>query len=113
MSRWTGRRWSIRHFRSPRICRHSRILQKTKGGRAMVIRNFRGSRRWGAMAIETALVMIPTVMFLFGVFEFGRLLMDWNVLNNAAREGCRYALVDNTSATVSTDVQTVVNKYMG
>ena len=43
-------------------------------------------------------------MFIFGVFEYGRLLMDWNVLNNAAREGCRYALVNNTSTTISTDV---------
>ena len=72
----------------------------------MALRNVRGNRRWGAMAIETALVMIPTVMFLFGVFEYGRLLMDWNVLNNAAREGCRFALANNTDATLAADVQT-------
>ena len=63
----------------------------------MAIRKLRGSRRWGAAAIETVLVLIPTLMLLFGVFEYGRLLMDWNVLNNAAREGCRYALANNTS----------------
>ena len=45
-------------------------------------------------------------MFIMGVFEYGRLLMDWNVLNNAAREGCRYALANNTSTTISTDVTT-------
>jgi Flp pilus assembly protein TadG len=51
-------------------------------------------------------------MFIFAVFEFGRLLMVWNVLNNAAREGCRYALVNNTSATVATDVTTQVTNRM-
>ncbi len=51
-------------------------------------------------------------MFLFGIFEYGRLLMDWSLLNNAAREGCRYALANNTSSTVSTGVQGVVTSYM-
>ncbi len=46
-------------------------------------------------------MLIPTLMLLFGVFEYGRLLMDWNVLNNAAREGCRFALANNTDATLS------------
>jgi len=78
----------------------------------MVIRKHRSGRRWGAAAIETAMVMIPMTMFLFGVFEYGRLLMNWNLLNNAAREGCRYALVNNTSGTISTSVQTTVTNYM-
>ena len=38
--------------------------------------------------------------------------MDWNLLNNAAREGCRYAIANNTSSTISTDVQTLVTTYM-
>ena len=38
--------------------------------------------------------------------------MDWNLLNNAAREGCRYAIANNTSTTISTDVQTIVTNYM-
>jgi Flp pilus assembly protein TadG len=70
-----------------------------------------GSRR-GAAAVETALVILPVVMFLCGVFEYGRLLMVWNVLNNAAREGCRYALVNNTASTIVTDVQNVVTTRM-
>jgi Flp pilus assembly protein TadG len=63
--------------------------------------------------VETALVLIPLTMFVFGVFEYGRLLMSWNLLNNAAREGCRYALANNTSSTISTDVQNLVTAYMG
>src|SRR4051794_39895437 len=70
-------------------------------------------RRRGAVAVETALVITWMIVFIMGVFEYGRLLMDWNLLNNAAREGCRYALANNTSATISTSVQTIVTNYMG
>jgi len=79
----------------------------------MVIDQRLAGRRRGAQAIETAFVMTWMIMFVLGVFEYGRLLMDWNVLNNAAREGCRYALANNTSSTISTDVQTLVTSYMG
>jgi len=79
----------------------------------MVTRTLRRNRRLGAAAVETALVILPLIMFLTGVFEYGRLLMVWNVLNNAAREGCRYAVVNNTSTTISTDVQGIVNTRMG
>src|SRR3954451_3490109 len=78
----------------------------------MMIRPGRGKRRWGATAVETGLVLLPMTMFLCGIFEYGRFLMDWNLLNNAAREGCRYALVNNTSTSVNTDVQNVVTKFM-
>ena len=70
-------------------------------------------RRPGATAVETALVLIPLTMLVFGVFEYGRLLMHWNLVNNAAREGCRYALANNTSTTISTDVQTLATNVMG
>src|ERR1700687_4237113 len=78
----------------------------------MVIRRH-GNERSGATAAETALVIIPLVLVLFGIFQYGRLLMDWNVLNNAAREGCRYALVNNTAATISTDVTGIVTTRLG
>jgi Flp pilus assembly protein TadG len=78
----------------------------------MVIRKHRASRRRGAVAAETAIVLIPCVTLIFGVFEYSRLLMDWNLLNNAAREGCRYAVVNNTDPTISTDVQSTVTKFM-
>ena len=73
----------------------------------------RKHRRWATAAVETALVMLPMTMVLFGVFEYGRLLMVWNLVNNAAREGCRYALVNNTAATITTDVTNIVTARMG
>jgi len=56
--------------------------------------------------------MIPLTMCVFAVFEYGWLLMNWNLLNNAAREGCRYALANNTSSTINTDVQGIVTNFM-
>jgi Flp pilus assembly protein TadG len=79
----------------------------------MIMRTHGRTRRRGATAVETALVMVPVIMLLMGVFEYGRLLMDRNVLNNAAREGCRFALVNNTSSTINSDVQGVVTAFLG
>ena len=78
----------------------------------MIIGKSCGDRRRGATAVETALVLMPLLMFLFGIFEYGRLLMDWNLLDNAAREGCRYALANNQDTTLSTDVTSIVTNYM-
>jgi Flp pilus assembly protein TadG len=78
----------------------------------VVIRKVRARGRRGAVPLETALVLIPLLSLIFGIFEFSRLLMDWNLLNNAAREGCRYAVVHNTDTTISTEVQTTVTNFM-
>jgi Flp pilus assembly protein TadG len=83
----------------------------------MVTRKLNGSRRRGAATVETAVIMIPLVMLLFGVFEYGRLLMELNLVNNSAREGCRFAIVNNTTysstANLTTAVLNVVNSRMG
>ncbi len=80
----------------------------------MLIRQDGGHpRRTGAVAVETALVMMLMASLVFAVFEYGRLMMDWNLLNNAAREGCRYAIANNTNTSVSTNVTSTVTTYMG
>jgi Flp pilus assembly protein TadG len=76
-----------------------------------VLRSRRKKRR-GAAVVETALVLLPLLMFVMSIFEFGRLFMAWNLLNNAARTGVRYALVNNTSTTITTDVTTQVTNRM-
>ena len=79
----------------------------------MTVREVRVGRRRGVTAVETALVMIVMTSCVFGLFEYCRLLMDLNLLNNAAREGCRYALANNTRVTIAADAQGVVTTYMG
>jgi Flp pilus assembly protein TadG len=48
--------------------------------------------RRGAATVETALVLPIVLLFLFGIFEYGRYFMTMQLLNNAAREGARYAI---------------------
>jgi Flp pilus assembly protein TadG len=78
----------------------------------MVIRRPHGGRRRGAVLVETSVIIGLVAMLVFGVFEYSRLLMDWNLLNNAAREACRYALANNTSTTINTSVTNIVTNYM-
>ncbi len=78
----------------------------------MLIRRLRGRKRRGAVLVETSAVIGLVLMLVLAVFEYGRLFIDWNLLNNAAREGCRYALANNTSTTISTTVQSIVTSYM-
>ena len=52
------------------------------------------------------------VLFLFSVFEYGRYVMIENVLINAVREGCRYALVHCQDTTVVADTQALVTQKM-
>lgn len=75
-------------------------------------RRIRISQRRGTVTVEAAIVLSLMLSLVFGVFEFSRLLLDWNLINNAAREGCRYAIANNTSSTISTDVQTTVTGFM-
>jgi Flp pilus assembly protein TadG len=62
--------------------------------------------------VETAVVLVLVLTFVFAIIEYGRFMMDWTLLNNAAREGCRYAMVNNTDVAILTKVQGVVNTFM-
>jgi Flp pilus assembly protein TadG len=75
----------------------------------MILLQAKSGKRRALTLVETAFVMIPLTLLLMGIFVYGQLLMDWNLLINASQTGCRYALANNTSATISSDVQSVVN----
>jgi len=78
------------------------------------------SRRRGAAAVEAALVLPVVVLFLFGIFEYGRYLMFLQIFTNAAREGAHYALAHTdpitiagtTSGNATSDVTNAVNKAL-
>lgn len=77
----------------------------------ILTKNHRG-RRSGATLVETAFILIPLMMLLMGIFEYGVLLMDWNLLVSATQEGCRFALANNTDPSLTTDVQNLVTTNM-
>ena len=78
------------------------------------------SKRRAAAAIEAALVLPVVVLFLFGIFEYGRYLMFLQIFTNAAREGAHYALAHTdpitiagtTSGNATSDVTNAVNKAL-
>jgi Flp pilus assembly protein TadG len=65
----------------------------------------RGVARRGATTVEMAVVLIPFLLFIFGIFDFGRFVMVRNLVESAAREGCRLAAV-NTDVNNNSDNQT-------
>lgn len=70
-------------------------------------------RRKGTALVEMAFVLIIFVMFLFGIMEYCRLIFARQVLENAAREGARYGVVNTYNSTVVADTQNRVKTCMG
>ncbi len=63
--------------------------------------------RRGAATVEFAVVAPLLVLLLFGMIEFGRMIMVQQVLTNASREGARLAALDGSTTEGVKD--TVVN----
>ena len=57
-------------------------------------------RRPAAVSVELGLVLPLVMLFLLGLFEYGRYLMVAQLFNNAAREGARYAVTHLQPVTI-------------
>ncbi|HTM54667.1 MAG TPA: TadE/TadG family type IV pilus assembly protein [Pirellulales bacterium] len=66
-------------------------------------------RRRGTAAVEFALVAPLFVLLVFGMIEYGRMVMVQQLLVNAAREGARVGVLDGST---QTSVTTAVNNYL-
>jgi Flp pilus assembly protein TadG len=78
----------------------------------MTIRCCNRPARGGATTVELALILSVLILFLFSIFEYGRFVMVENVLINAVRDGCRYALVHCQDVTVAADTEAKVRQRM-
>ena len=58
----------------------------------------------GASAVELALILVPLMVLIFAVFQFGILFNNWIALTYAAREGVRLAAVDVDVSEISAKV---------
>jgi Flp pilus assembly protein TadG len=67
------------------------------------------SRRRGAAVVEFAFVAPVFFLLVFGMIEYGRMLMVQQVLTNGSREGARRAILEQST---SSEVQTVVENYL-
>lgn len=62
------------------------------------MRLLRPRSRRGQALVEFALVLPILVLLMLGIFDFGRAVFALSTINNAAREGARLAIVDQTLA---------------
>jgi Flp pilus assembly protein TadG len=76
----------------------------------MIMRQTAPNRRQvrrGGVVVETA-VALPILLFMmFALLDYGKMVMTVQLLNNAAREGARLAVVNTNSMTTSQIVSQV------
>lgn len=100
---------------SPRPVRQT--LPRRSAGRS---RGIHVKSRRGTTIVETALVLPLILLFIFGIMEYGRYLLCAQVVTNAAREGCRYAVTHTQPVTINgtttgnatSDVTNQVTKFL-
>lgn len=68
-------------------------------------------KRHATTLVETTIVMTACLLFLLAIFEYGRFVMLRHLLDTAAREGARLAVV-NTHILTTADIQNKVNSYL-
>ena len=66
-------------------------------------------RRHGTSAVEFAVVAPVFFMVIFGIIEFGRMVMVQQMVTSASREGARRAILDGAT---TDDVTDVVDDYL-
>ncbi len=66
-------------------------------------------KRRGAAVVEFAVVAPVLILLVFGMIEFGRMVMVQQIITNASREGARVAVLDGSTRT---GVETTVQGYL-
>ena len=61
----------------------------------------RRNRQWGATAVEFAVVSPILFLMIFGMIEYGRMIMVQQILTSATREGARMAGLDGVTTTAT------------
>jgi len=66
-------------------------------------------RDHGAAAVEMALLLPLLLLLVFGIIDFGRLLNAQITVTEAAREGARAAVIENSKAAAESRVAKVMS----
>ena len=67
-------------------------------------RSRRNRRAAGQSLVEFALVFPVLIVLLIAIFDLGRLVFAYNNITNAAREGARVGIIDQTEASIQDEV---------
>lgn len=92
-----------------RDCDHRSCSRPCQPSGRWVRRRPRLHNRHGAAVVEFALVAPLFFLLIFGMIEYGRMVMVQQILTNAAREGARVGVLDGST---ETKVTTAVNNYL-
>jgi Flp pilus assembly protein TadG len=67
----------------------------------------------GYSIIEAVFTLLPAFALIFAITDFGLMIFRWNTLQNAVREGTRYAVTFQTQTGLGQDasVEAVVQQY--
>jgi Flp pilus assembly protein TadG len=73
----------------------------------------RNRKRSGNVILESVFTILPTFALIFAFVDYGLLLFRWSTLQNAVREGCRYAITFQTANGQGQDasIKAVVQQY--
>ena len=76
-------------------------------------RSDRKRRRSGTGTLELAFFLMPSFALICGFLDVGLALFTWNTLQNAVREGTRYAITYQVDATnrQSTSIKNTVSTW--
>ena len=78
-------------------------------GRRWHTHGSRAASRRGAAAVEFAFVAPVLLLLILGIIEVGRMMMVQQIVTNAAREGCRKAVLGGAT---ETQVFTTIDNYL-
>jgi Flp pilus assembly protein TadG len=80
---------------------------------AIPVSERRRRRSGGNTLIESVFTLLPTFALIFGFIDFGLVIFRWSTLQNAVREGCRYAITFQTQTGQGQDasVGAMVQQY--
>lgn len=71
------------------------------------------TRRRGVTLVETAMVISMMLLFMMGVFEYGRFISVLQVVENATREGARMGIAHTNDKVTSDIVARITTKLAG
>src|SRR5262245_34144093 len=80
---------------------------RVSGSRDEAVRQPSGRR--GAAAVEFAFIAPLLLLLILGIIEVGRMMMVQQIVTNAAREGCRKAVL---AGATESQVQTTIDNYL-
>lgn len=74
----------------------------------MMKRQIKNQKQRGVAAVEFALLIIPMLLMVFGITEYGRAMYQYNTLVKATRDGARFLTTQAAGSGVNTSKCLVV-----